>query len=79
MAAQHMDENPPAGARLTAYDREHLWSYLRLLDAEAAGATWQEVVYDLFKLDPASDSERLQRMHAANLARVRSGCEAADT
>jgi len=28
---------------LTAYDHEHLVTYLRLLDAEADGADWQDV------------------------------------
>lgn len=61
---------PPTGDQLTAYDREHAKTYLRLLDAEAAGAAWQDVVRKLFNLDPNADPERLQRMHAAHLARA---------
>jgi len=33
----------PSGAILTAYDHEHLVTYLRLLDAEADGADWRDV------------------------------------
>jgi hypothetical protein len=34
---------PPASETLTAYDEAHLIVYMRLLDAEAAGADWREV------------------------------------
>jgi hypothetical protein len=33
----------PSDAVLTAYDEEHVVSYLRLLDAHAEGADWREV------------------------------------
>jgi hypothetical protein len=33
----------PADGHLTGYDQEHLVTYLRLLDADAEGADWQEV------------------------------------
>jgi hypothetical protein len=36
------DEAPVADV-LTAYDQEHLVTYLRLLDAEADDADWREV------------------------------------
>lgn len=39
--AEYLDE-PPLGAALTAYDQAHLKLYLRLLDAEADGATWRK-------------------------------------
>lgn len=55
----------------TLYDRVHAKLYLRLLDAEAAGATWREAVEKLFQLDPASDPQHLQRMHASHLARAK--------
>jgi hypothetical protein len=65
-----LQDKPPTGDQFTAYDRQHAKTYLRLLDAEAAGASWQVVVRKLFKLDPGADPERLQRMHAAHLARA---------
>jgi hypothetical protein len=33
----------PSGSVLTSYDKEHLVTYLRLLDAHAEGADWREV------------------------------------
>jgi hypothetical protein len=36
------DEAPNADT-LTSYDREHLVTYLRLLEAEPNGADWEEV------------------------------------
>jgi hypothetical protein len=35
---------PPAGKTLTAYDREHMVLYLRLLDSARDGADWREVI-----------------------------------
>ncbi|HWJ74221.1 MAG TPA: DUF2285 domain-containing protein [Kaistia sp.] len=58
-------------ADLTAYDQAHLKLYLRLLDAEADGAAWEEVVELLFGLDPAADPSRAAKIHAAHLARAR--------
>lgn len=62
---------PPIGGQLTADDRERAKIYLRLLDAEAAGASWQEAVAALFARDPAADPERLEHWHAAHLARAK--------
>ena len=33
----------PSAPTLTAYDQEHVVTYLRLLDADAEGADWREV------------------------------------
>ncbi len=63
-------EEPPVGADLTAYDKAHLKLYLRLLDAEADGAAWEEVVEVLFGLDPAAEPQRAAKIHAAHLARA---------
>jgi len=68
--AEYLDE-PPLGAALTAYDQAHLKLYLRLLDAEADGAAWQEVVKLLFGLDPVADPDRAAKIHAAHLARAK--------
>ncbi|MCM2449023.1 DUF2285 domain-containing protein [Agrobacterium vitis] len=62
---------PPADAELTAYDREHLKLYLRLLDAEAEGADWMEVAEVVLRLDPKRDGERARRIYAAHLARAK--------
>jgi hypothetical protein len=62
---------PPAGERLTAYDRQLAKTYLRLLDADAAGATWQDSVRHIFGADPGAEPEWSERMHAAHLARAK--------
>src|SRR3546814_15353902 len=62
-------DEPPVSADLTAYDQAHLKLYMRLLDAEADGPAWEEVVQVLFGLDPAADAIRAAKIPAAHLAR----------
>ncbi len=64
-------DEPPKGAVLTAYDREHAKLYLRLLDAAADGADWREAVSILFGLDPGREPERARHIHDTHLARAR--------
>ena len=71
MSTKKFDDEPPHSASLTDYDRTHLKLYLRLLDAEADGAGWQEVVGILFKIDPNIDPGRARRMYDSHLARAR--------
>lgn len=66
---QFLDE-PPQGEQLTAYDREHMVLYLRLLDAHRDGADWREATEILFGIDPASEPERSRKFHDAHLARA---------
>ena len=42
----------PNEAVLTTYDEQHLVTYWRLLDAEAAGADWKEVTRIVLHIDP---------------------------
>ena len=64
------DEAPTADA-LTAYDYEHLITYLRLLDAEADGADWTEVARIVLHIDPTSEPARARRAWESHLARAR--------
>lgn len=64
-------EAPPEEPTLSDYDRDHLKLYIRLLDADAAGATWSEAVAVLFGLDPAAEPDRARQLHATHLARAR--------
>lgn len=64
-------DEPPASEHLTEYDQAHLVTYLRLLDAEADDAAWEEAVRVIFGLDPAKEPERAERVHASHLARAR--------
>lgn len=65
------NDSAPIGDDLTDYDREHMKLYLRLLDAEADGAAWQEVVRLLFGIDPDQEPQRAQDIHYSHLERAR--------
>ena len=69
MSAEIADEAPSA-SEVTDYDRAHLTLYLRLLDAEAAAAAWEEAARILLAIDPAAALERARRRHATHLARA---------
>lgn len=64
-------DEPPAEDRLTDYDRAHLATYLRLLDAQADAADWREAVEVIFGIDPKLDHDRALRVHTTHLARAR--------
>ena len=61
---------PPASEHVTEYDRGHVKTYLRLLDAAGAGADWREVADLVLSLDVASDPDHARRVHDAHLARA---------
>ena len=62
---------PPVTERVNAYDEQHLATYIRLLDADAEGADWREVVTIIFGLDPAREPDRAKMVHDSHLARAR--------
>ena len=64
-------DEPPVSQSLTAYDREHMALYMRLIDSARDGAAWQEAVQAIFGLDPAHDPERCRHVHDSHLARAR--------
>ncbi|WP_287958593.1 DUF2285 domain-containing protein [Filomicrobium sp.] len=67
----NFQDEPPQSAVLTNYDREHLKTYLRLLDSEADGACWEEAVSVIFGLDARKDPGRAERVYASHLARAK--------
>jgi hypothetical protein len=71
MSKQAFQDRPPLTERVNAYDEKHLVTYLRLLDADAEGADWREVVMIVFGLDPAREPERAKIVHESHLARAR--------
>ncbi|MGF1623974.1 MAG: DNA -binding domain-containing protein [Alphaproteobacteria bacterium] len=64
-------DTAPTDSAITDYDRAHLPLYLRLLDAAADGAPWQEAARVVLGLDPAEDAARARRAHDSHLARAR--------
>jgi hypothetical protein len=64
-------DEAPTGEALTDYDRLHLVTYLRLLDAAADGADPDEVARIVLRIDPAEEPERARRAYDSHLARAR--------
>ena len=56
---------------LTGYDRDHLVTYLRLLDADAEGADWREAARIVLSLDVEKDPEHAKRVWESHLARAK--------
>ena len=53
----------PAGPVLTAYDEEHMITYMRVLDADQQGADWRDVSRIVQRIDPDNEG----RPHAASV------------
>ncbi len=62
---------PDVSDKLTDYDFTMLVVYVRLLDAEAAGADWRDVARIVLKIDPKKEPERAKHVHETHLARAR--------
>jgi hypothetical protein len=60
----------PSGDQLTDYDRERAPLYIRLLDAEQAKASWEEVARRLLRIDPDQDRDRARLRYETHLARA---------
>ena len=63
-------DTAPEAAVIAKYDQQHFITYLRLLDAEAAGAAWEEVARVVLHLDPDQDRERAHRAWESHLSRA---------
>lgn len=60
----------PDAETLTPYDQEHLVTYVRLLDAQAAGGDWTEVARLVLHIDPVTEPARARRAWQSHLARA---------
>jgi len=63
------DEAPDA-AELTSYDEARMVMYLRLLDAEAAGADWHDVARIVLERDVVAEPEKAHRCWESHLKRA---------
>jgi Uncharacterized conserved protein (DUF2285) len=61
----------PTEPVLTAYDEEHIVTYLRLLDANAENADWREVAHIVLHIDPDHEPDRARRAFDSHLARAK--------
>jgi hypothetical protein len=64
-------DTAPMDPELTPYDHEHVVTYLRLLDADAEGADWQEVARIVLHIDPEREPIRARRAFDSHLARAK--------
>lgn len=62
---------PPNSETVTEYDRLHFVTYLRLLDATAEGANWEEIASLIFGVDPSLEPDRIKAMFDSHLERAR--------
>jgi hypothetical protein len=53
----------PADRKLTGYDEQHLVTDLRLLDADAEGADWQEAAKIVLRIGPEREPDRAWERH----------------
>jgi hypothetical protein len=67
----HVADVAPNDSTLTAYDHEHLVTYLRLLHAEADNADWREVAQLVLRIDPSAEPDRARRAYDSHLARAK--------
>ena len=61
----------PTAGEVTDYDMAHMTIYLRLLDAAAEGAPWEDVARIVLNIDPIREPARARRALDAHLARAR--------
>jgi len=61
----------PTDLALTAYDEEHIITYLRLLDADAEQADWREVTRLVLHIDPETEPMRARYAFDSHLARAK--------
>ncbi len=61
----------PTDPRLSIYDENHIITYLRLLDADAEGADWQEVARIVLHIDPDREPARARTAFDSHLARAK--------
>ncbi len=64
-------DTAPTDPALTAYDEQHLITYLRLLDADADGADWREVARIVLHIDPSNEPDRARHAFKSHLARAK--------
>ncbi len=64
-------DTAPTASVLTVYDEEHIITYLRLLDAQAEGADWQEVAEIVLHIDPVLEPGRARQAFDSHLARAK--------
>lgn len=65
-----MVDDVPWADTLTAYDEAHFVLYARLLDAQAANATPEEMAELILGIDPVREPDRVQKAVSNHLRRA---------
>lgn len=60
----------PSDPDLTPYDRTHMVTYLRLLDADAENAPWDEVARIVLGFDPVEEPQAARLAYKTHLKRA---------
>lgn len=63
-------DTAPREPHLTEYDRAHLATYIRLLDAAAQNTGWEEAASLILGMDAKSEPDRARRAYDSHLARA---------
>lgn len=61
----------PNETALTAYDEQHVVTYIRLLQAQGEGADWREVARIVLHIDPEREQDRARNAYQSHLARAK--------
>ena len=61
----------PVGPLITAYDEDHIDTYLRVLNAAQDGADWRGISRIVLHVDPDQDAERARLVFDSHLARAK--------
>jgi Uncharacterized conserved protein (DUF2285) len=64
-------DNVPWSDAITPYDEAHFVTYLRLLDASAAGVSDEEMCRVVLQIDPAKEAQRAASALKSHLVRAR--------
>ena len=55
----------------TAYDEQHVITYIRLLQAEGEGADWRQVTRIVLHIDAEHEPDRARNAYQSHLARAK--------
>ncbi|WP_060735032.1 hypothetical protein [Bradyrhizobium sp. CCGE-LA001] len=66
-----VEDVAPIEPALTAYDEQHVVTYVRLLQAEGEGADWREVAQVVLHIDPEREPDRARSASQSHLARAK--------
>jgi hypothetical protein len=64
-------DDVPWSDNITPYDEQHFVTYVRLLDAEAEQADWQEVARIVLHRNPKTEPDRTRRCWEEHLRRAK--------